>query len=141
MKIGANDIVDVGIPTTAWRYEYIDDAPCYTIRDPTYANVFWVRLWATTLADCFRMQSIITQMKTLDLTRPVLIFPNTQTLTMGPAEESLVYYARSVPQPTLPWTINLTIKQIKSGGIAILIIVWIVSILTTLLSSRLRNKK
>lgn len=92
MKLTAEFISRLPLPSHAWTYEIINSAPHYTVRNADFANVFWVDLWYNVLAERFRSQNVIKRIELLDLTLPVVLTERLELVSAQPVLENIVYY-------------------------------------------------
>lgn len=113
MKLTADFIDGLPLPSDAWTYEILDSSAYYTLRNTEHANVFWVDLWYKVLAEKFRSQNVVERIELLDLTRPVIVTDRLELVSAQPVVENIVYYSgvdTDKPPPRL--YLNMTMWQV-----------------------------
>jgi hypothetical protein len=75
-----------------WNVETINNKTFYTITNPTYCQIFWLRYWYEIGYRDFGNQNFITQLKDGILTHKVILDPNNGNLLQTPLGWSLISY-------------------------------------------------
>jgi hypothetical protein len=78
-----------------WKLETINNKSYYTITNPTYCQIFWLRYWYEIGYKNFANQNFIPQLRDGILTHKVVLDPQTGSLVQTPLGWTLVAYLGS----------------------------------------------
>jgi len=85
-----------------WTIETINKRTFYTIKDPSYCQIFWLEYWYTIGRQSFQQQDFITFLNDGNLQHQVILDPVNGDLLMGPESWNLIYYLGNVGEISTP---------------------------------------
>lgn len=96
MNVDQNFLNNLGF-IGGWNIETINNQNFYTLRNPIYCQIFWLRYWHDIGSQNFKNQDFIVQLHDGILTHKVILNPRTGELVQTPLGWTLVAYLGSRP--------------------------------------------
>lgn len=97
MKLDIDFINAANIPQKAIEINYDLNGFRYVIKNPVYANIFWLYLWHNRLAGYYAKQKMVVDLENYDLTMPVYFDEDLNLLSAPPTIQAIEYYANLDP--------------------------------------------
>lgn len=92
MKLGIEFIRAANLPKNAIEINYTLDGSQFTIKNPIYAQIFWLHLWHNKLAVEYANQDMITDLHSYNMTQPVIFDADMNLKFIPPTMKAIHYY-------------------------------------------------
>lgn len=102
MKVDPGLIESANLPRTAFEIVYDFKGFRYIIKNPIYAQIFWLHLWHNKFAQEYANQNMIVDLAHYDLTTPIVLDQDFNLLSAPPTVQGISYYA-NFDEKYKPW--------------------------------------